>query len=734
MKRITWGWVLAAVFWTGGAAAWATSSPAESYEKIEATSLVRSPQNSWARAILFTDVLKALPEGRLQRLDRKNYQSMHLETVGTVWVPESEAPKFQKLTPGGTYSFAGTVDQISRRYYVIVDACYVIQTAEDMKEHWIDMLNPETAAAVRQTDVSDTAMQKLLVEAQNSLIKLAQDSNTTVAELIAGQTDGGQRIAEHIVTDALQGELRAQNKTAEQLMIDAVLALLQKQSVLQESAKVGEANAALIAAQAPAEVALPPASVAAPAEEVEGAVPAEVPAVAAEAEQPLAVPEAEAIAESASAAIAEQPELAPAVEVAEEVPEVVAPVQAVEGAVPAEVPAVAAEAEQPLAVPEAEAMIEPELETLAESVEVVPVATPAEVATAGMASVTTTETETMAPEVAEDMSMASPDEAPATTTVPEAPIPVEPELAVLPSAEEISVVEGPMDESQEGSPRAIEFPPGQTQEELMQAEEKIAKVAEPAGEGVGEEPSSSSRLVVPLTEQPPAILPLVSVEPTKNELALQKRQQRAAQREAAAAAKKAQKEERAHRLEAERQADLEMKKTAAAEKKAKAEMLKAQRRQEQEQAARTKREELERRQAELAMAREVAARDAEQNTRLAEEKRRAQEVAQLAEEKSRLEQEKIRLAEERRKTEEAMRLAKEKERVKQEKAALAEEKKRLAQERRDAAEATRRAEAQRRAEAKAQRAAAAAEAKAVEPPHVPDESGELPEWMQPVPY
>ena len=237
MMRVRMGLAAAAGLMAGALAWAASSSSVDSYAKVEAESLVRSPQNSWARAILFTDVLKTPPDGRTKRLGRTEYREMILETAGSVWVPADISDKFQTLQAGSIYSFAGIVDQVSRRYYVIVDACYTIQTADNLKEHWTDMLNP--AAETAATDVSEPALQALLVEAQSRLIQLAKENNTTVANLIEMQTDGGQRIAANIVADALQGELRAQNKTAEELMIGAVLALLQKQSVLEESAKVG---------------------------------------------------------------------------------------------------------------------------------------------------------------------------------------------------------------------------------------------------------------------------------------------------------------------------------------------------------------------------------------------------------------------------------------------------------------------------------------------------------------
>ncbi|MDR0994419.1 MAG: hypothetical protein LBN38_07655 [Verrucomicrobiota bacterium] len=233
ISRIT----LAVGIWAGSA--WGAVEPS-SYSRVDAESLVKSPQSAWARSILFTDEIVSLPDGRAQRLDRRNYYPMQLKAAGQAWIPSDLAPQFQNLDVGGTYSFGGTVDQISRRYYLIIDSCYAIQTAANMQEHWIDMLHPEESDLTQQAGLSDSAVQGMLVQAQNVLIQMAQANGMSVAQLIEAQTDGGQRMAESIVADALQGQLRSQNKTAEEVMIESVLALLQKQAVLDESARVGK--------------------------------------------------------------------------------------------------------------------------------------------------------------------------------------------------------------------------------------------------------------------------------------------------------------------------------------------------------------------------------------------------------------------------------------------------------------------------------------------------------------
>ncbi len=169
---------------------------------------------------------------------------MELAQAGTVWVPEELAEPFRALGEGGTYSFAGTVDQIRRRYYIIVNACYALQTRDDLDEHWVNMLEPGAAKAEEVADASDVVMQALLIEAQNNLIQMAREQGVTVAQLIQSQSDGGHRIAEHIVADSLRGKLRDRGTTADEVMVGAVMALLEKQAVMEQAAQVAEEMAA----------------------------------------------------------------------------------------------------------------------------------------------------------------------------------------------------------------------------------------------------------------------------------------------------------------------------------------------------------------------------------------------------------------------------------------------------------------------------------------------------------
>ena len=570
MNRKKLGWAILTGLLVG---VWAgiAASPQESYSKVDAASLVKSPQNSWARAIIFTDVLTAGPSGKTQRMDRKDYMSMKLQTAGTVWVPMALVPKFQELAVGSTYSFAGTVDQIARRYYVIVDACYQIQTTADMKEQWTDMLNPSPDQITLDAELSDSLLQSLLVEAQNSLIKMARENNVSVAQLIEAQADGGQRIAANIVTDTLRGELRAKNQTAEELMVGAVLALLQKQAVLEESARIAEENLAAEAEEQASAVAMEEA---APIEPEEEEPVQEVAAVLPEAEEELAQVEEPL----------EIPEPLPeelATDWTEEIP-LLADAQEVEL--------------EPTAEAIAAAIIEEESSEIA----------PAEPTVKEKAKKSKKKKKKPAEEIVPD----------ATEELTD--------FGTEFAEEELGTSTGDV------AVEEIEFSPGPTQEEEIAAAEEIP--AEPvavAHAGSPVAPPPSSMLVGPLTQEQPGIVPQVSMQPTRAERKAQKRQEALEKREQKLAARKAQEEEKARQLEAARQQALIAKEEALAKREA-AKAEKARKKEEAKQKAIAAAEERARQAEANRLAKEEAARQALEAKQLAAAEKKAAAEAKKA--------------------------------------------------------------------------------------------------------
>jgi len=170
-------------------ACWATSPPGlETYVKVETDSLAANPGNFWARAILFSDTLADPPSGFAKRLGNGKCRPMKLKTLGTAWVPNELVRNFQQLKVGETYLFAGTVNQTSRRFFVIVDACCSLQTSKDGGELWIDVLHPGEMTSSKEMAVSESM--------KSEVVPLAASGKTEDAEAKAREEAAVQEATE----------------------------------------------------------------------------------------------------------------------------------------------------------------------------------------------------------------------------------------------------------------------------------------------------------------------------------------------------------------------------------------------------------------------------------------------------------------------------------------------------------------------------------------------------------
>ena len=126
----------------------ASSGMAGTYADFEAASLRKRPQDAWARSIAFRDEITATDAAKPQRLDRRMYIPIELKTAGTAWVREDLSAPFLALPSDTEFTFGGTVDQFNRRYYLILDAAYQVETLPTQEERWTDVLaNPPVPPA-----------------------------------------------------------------------------------------------------------------------------------------------------------------------------------------------------------------------------------------------------------------------------------------------------------------------------------------------------------------------------------------------------------------------------------------------------------------------------------------------------------------------------------------------------------------------------------------------------------
>ena len=202
----------------------------DTFMRVEASALMLTPQIAMDRAVLFSDVLESPPDGTPRRFDGVSYLPMRLKEAGTVWVPEDRAGEFKTLVVGDVHLFEGTVDQFSRRFHVLVHGCRAGLATEEAPASSLDSAPTEDDSGSGVEEDRNLLLEVLLEDARKSLEELARVNNVTVAQLIESQPDGGQRIVENIVADSMQAQSPGANRTAQELMVGAVLTLLRSQS------------------------------------------------------------------------------------------------------------------------------------------------------------------------------------------------------------------------------------------------------------------------------------------------------------------------------------------------------------------------------------------------------------------------------------------------------------------------------------------------------------------------
>ena len=187
----------------GAVACWAASPPGlDAYVAVETDSLAANPGNSWARAILFADTLVGPPSGFAKRLGDSTCRPMKLKTLGTAWVPNELNREFQRLKVGETYHFAGTVNHTSRRFFVVVDACYALQASKDGGERWIDALHPDAGTSTQEMATAESPVAETEASAEREAAE--------AAELKAREEAEAQEAAEK------QAQIEAKRSAAEE--------------------------------------------------------------------------------------------------------------------------------------------------------------------------------------------------------------------------------------------------------------------------------------------------------------------------------------------------------------------------------------------------------------------------------------------------------------------------------------------------------------------------------------
>jgi hypothetical protein len=97
-----------------------TFALAEEFVTVETPELVRNPQKFWAQGVVFRDILTEHASGSAVPMGKRDAHRFRTKMVGDCYVDSSLAPALNNLEVNREYTFAGTVYQYRRKFYVVV--------------------------------------------------------------------------------------------------------------------------------------------------------------------------------------------------------------------------------------------------------------------------------------------------------------------------------------------------------------------------------------------------------------------------------------------------------------------------------------------------------------------------------------------------------------------------------------------------------------------------------------
>lgn len=103
----------------------------EDYIEVKTQDLLETPQDYWARGIVFKDILRSHTTGKRLRIGDRQYFEFLTDVLESCYADEGALPRLEIMEPDQQYLFAGTVLQRRRRYYVIVKDIKPARIAED---------------------------------------------------------------------------------------------------------------------------------------------------------------------------------------------------------------------------------------------------------------------------------------------------------------------------------------------------------------------------------------------------------------------------------------------------------------------------------------------------------------------------------------------------------------------------------------------------------------------------
>ena len=224
MRYVRLGWAVLALAFCGVARA-------DEYNKVTTAELRDNPKSYWARGIVFSDVLEAVPEAKQEKIGDRRYLPVQLRALGTCYVDVDLEEKLRGLTVGDEYVYAGSVYQQdsgvffskSKFYVVIKRISKPIKGTEDLVAVIREALSERLAESPYAAPFR--SLNEVLASAQKELEAYSATSNLQVEALFAADSLHANRVGQ-AVRQALVEQERSSRIPIPAFTVNLVTALL----------------------------------------------------------------------------------------------------------------------------------------------------------------------------------------------------------------------------------------------------------------------------------------------------------------------------------------------------------------------------------------------------------------------------------------------------------------------------------------------------------------------------
>jgi hypothetical protein len=209
----------------GGWLAAGTRAPALDYTDVETRELLANPQKYWATGVVFQDELVERPGRHKLRIGNSTSYRFGTRILGQCYAQESLLPRLSVLDLNKSYYFSGSVLQLGRRYYVVVqDLRDALDAKVSVEDKLLNLVNP--AVQSPQGPVADH-LATLLTEAEKALFAYAKEHNLSEQSILDPESDSFQKSLD-VVRGVLARAEQRMGTTSREILVKLLVDVLER--------------------------------------------------------------------------------------------------------------------------------------------------------------------------------------------------------------------------------------------------------------------------------------------------------------------------------------------------------------------------------------------------------------------------------------------------------------------------------------------------------------------------